>query len=251
MELRFRLALVTGAGAGLGRVLALALGRAGASVLVVDRDRDAAAETAELVRAARVQTWSLQADVCEESDLRMLAGRARDLGGVDLLVNNAGGWTPDAQFPDAPLEEWSRTLDLNLRAPMALTQAFLAGLDERRGRTDGTPAAVNIASSAGLGHDGYGSPEYAAAKAGLIRFTTALGDPATAARARVMALVPGWIGLERAERQWAGLTEHERTGLAPLIPPAEVARAVLGLLAHGSAGSVLELVGGREPRELG
>ena len=246
MELRYRLAVVTGAGGGLGREIAVALSRAGAAVLSVDVDASTAEETAELVRTARVGSWSLQADLTEELELQMVAARARDLGGMDVLVNNAGGWTPgDQQWPQAPVEHWSRTLDLDLRAPMRLTQLFLEGLAERRGRRDGSPAVVSIGSSAGSEPGPYGSPEYAAAKAGLARFTTSLGDPAVTSGARVMAVVPGWIGLERAERQWGVLTAYERVGLPALIPPATVTRTVLDLLRNGAAGQVVELVGER------
>jgi 3-oxoacyl-[acyl-carrier protein] reductase len=241
VEIRYALAVVTGAGDGLGREIALALARRGVAVLVADRDLPAAEATVDRVRAHRVGGWSFECDVTEEDDVRALARRARDLGGADVLVNNAGGWTAGDQFPAAPYDAWSRTLDLNLRAPMLLIQLFLEGLDERRGPR-GAAAVVNVSSSAALGVDGYESPEYAAAKAGLIRLTTALADPATAGRARVMAVVPGWIGLPRAQAEWAALTDEERARVDPLVPPAEVARAVVDLVAHGRPGQVVELL---------
>jgi 3-oxoacyl-[acyl-carrier protein] reductase len=244
VDIRYSLALVTGAGAGLGREIAVALARLGAAVVVADRDLVAAESTAEEVRRARVRGWAVAADLAEEADVRLLAARVRDLGGADVLVNNAGGWTPGAdQFPHAPDEAWSRTLDLNLRSPMLLTRLFLDGLDERRGRRQ-VGAVVNVASSAGVGTAGYGSPEYAAAKAGLVRLTTALGDPETAARARVTAVVPGWIGLPRAHEQWAEMSADERAASGPPVPPADVVRAVVDLVTRGRPGEVVELLGG-------
>ncbi|HET9422811.1 MAG TPA: SDR family oxidoreductase [Nocardioides sp.] len=242
MELRYLLAVVTGAGAGLGREIAIALSRAGAAVLVVDRDLDTAEETASMVRRARVHAWALRADLTLESDVRLVADRARDLGGADLLVNNAGGWMPGEQYPAAPYETWSRALALNLTAPMQLTQLVLAEAANRPDRRPGTPAVVNVASSAALGPTPYASPEYAAAKAGLVRLTSALADP-EAAGGRVTAVVPGWIGLPRAEREWSELTEAERAGLPSLIPPAEVTRTVLDLLSRGEPGTVVEILG--------
>jgi 3-oxoacyl-[acyl-carrier protein] reductase len=240
MEIRYSLALVTGAGGGLGREVAIALARLGAAVVVADRDLVAAQTTLVDVLAARVRGWAVQADLADETDVRMLAARIRDLGGADVLVNNAGGWTEDdQQFPHAPDEAWSRTLDLNLRSPMLLTRLFLDDLDERRGPRRHA-AVVNVASSAGIGSGPYGSPEYAAAKAGLVRLTTSLGDPDTAARARVMAVVPGWIGLPRAQRQWAELPPEERS---PLVPTVEVVRAIVDLVTRGQAGQVVELLG--------
>ncbi|GAA4709355.1 SDR family oxidoreductase [Nocardioides conyzicola] len=246
MEIRYTLAVVTGAGGGLGREIAVALSRLGAAVVVADRDVAAAQETVDLVCAARVRGWAVQADLAQEDDVRLLAARVRDLGGADVLVNNAGGWTEGAeQYPAAPDEAWSRTLDLNLRSPMLLTRLFLDDLDARRGRRQ-VGAVVNVGSSAGVGRDGYGSPEYAAAKAGLVRLTTALGDPETARRARVMAVVPGWIGLPRAHEQWAALTEEERAGLS-LVEPADVVRVVMDLLLRGAAGEVVEILDGTQP----
>jgi NAD(P)-dependent dehydrogenase (short-subunit alcohol dehydrogenase family) len=240
VDLRDALAVVTGAGSGLGRELAIGLSRRGAAVLVADRDLAAAEETAALATTASAPATAFRCDLAEEAEVRLLAARAEELGGADVLVNNAGGWTEGgAQYPLAPALAWSRTLDLDLRAPMLLSQLFLDGLD-RMGR--GRPGAVvNIASSAALGSEAYGSPEYAASKAGLVRFTTALGDPVTAARARVMAVVPGWIGLPRAHEEWAALSEEERDGLPPLIPPEDVVQAVIDLLEGGRPGAVVEL----------
>lgn len=247
MDLRFGLAVVTGGGGGLGREIAVGLARVGAAVLVVDRDAEAAARTAELVATSRTRGWALQADLRHESDLVMVAARALDLGGADMLVNNAGGWTPGEQYPAAEPAAWSATLDLNLRAPMRLTQLFCDGVPLRRGVRRGEPGAVvNIASSAALPEEdgsGYGSPEYAAAKAGLVRFTTAMARPDVAALARVTAVVPGWIGLERAHDEWASLSEARRAALPPLVPPSEVVGAVLALLARGRPGEVVELLG--------
>lgn len=245
MDLRWRLAVITGAGSGLGQEIALRLGRVGAGVLVTDRDAGAAEETAALVRECRVEAWPMTVDVCEDADLRLLARRAHDLGGADLLVNNAGGWTEGgAQYPDADPAAWSRTLDVNLRAPMLLTQLFLDGLDQRRGRRDERGAVVNVASSAGVETGGYGSPEYAATKAGLVRFTTAMARPEVASRARVTCVVPGWVGLPRALEQWARLPPEEQERTGPLVPPGEVAGAVVDLLERGEPGAVVEMLGG-------
>lgn len=243
MELRYRLALVTGAGGGLGREIAVALGRLGCALLVVDRDPRAAAETVAEVERSRVRAWACQADLSLDADVRMVADRARDLGGADLLVNNAGGWTSGAQWPEAADEEWSRTLDLNLRTPMLLTQLFVATAEavDAVSRRSGTPGVVNVGSSAGIETDGYASPEYAAAKAGLVRFTRSLSEPVGARGVRVMAVVPGWIGLPRAHEEWAALSAEEQASRPALVPTATVCRAVVDLLARGHPGQVVEL----------
>lgn len=125
MDLRYRLAVVTDAGAGLGREVAVALSRVGAAVLCVDRDLTAADETTALVERARVKAWALQADPADEDDLRLLADRARDLGGMDLLVILGSSAAPARR----------------------LTQLFADGLAERHGRSDGSPAVVRVCGS--------------------------------------------------------------------------------------------------------
>jgi len=82
-------------------------------------------------------------------------------GGADVLDNNAGGWSlGGAQFPDAEPARWRAAIELDLVAPMELTQLLLPGL----GRGGG--AVVNIASSADVESGAYGSPHYAAARPG-------------------------------------------------------------------------------------
>ncbi|MBS45485.1 MAG: hypothetical protein CMH83_20400 [Nocardioides sp.] len=127
MHLRWRLAVVTGAGAGVGREVALRLARAGAGVLVVDPDLAAADAVAAECATHRVKAWTVQADLRADraaDDVRLLAARAKDLGGADLLVCRA--------------EEAD-----------ALLAWFAAGLTTRRGRRDAPGVAVVV----GAWHD--------------------------------------------------------------------------------------------------
>lgn len=95
MELRYALAVVTGAGNGPGRDVAVALSRRGAAVLAVDPDLAAAEETVALVRRARVTGWAHQGGTDDETDVRLVAARALDLGGADVLVDASPGAASD------------------------------------------------------------------------------------------------------------------------------------------------------------
>jgi NAD(P)-dependent dehydrogenase (short-subunit alcohol dehydrogenase family) len=205
MDLRYRLAVVTGAGGVPGREIAVALSRVGAAVLSTDPDLAAVEKTAAIVRAARVRAWALQVDVTVDADLQMLAARAHDLGGMDLLVTCGAG----------------------LPAQRRLTRLFIEGLSQRRGRRDGSPAAVNVARVTCSGQESARSPEDAGSEPGLVRFTGSVAEPSSAAGARVMAVVPG----PASEQGAAGSR------------PDEVARVVVELLSRGAPGEVVELVG--------
>ncbi|MEU4419692.1 SDR family oxidoreductase [Actinoplanes sp. NPDC024001] len=235
-------AIVTGGGDGLGRELALGLAQAGYGVVVADVDEQAAQACAALIAAHRTPVRALAADVRKPEDLDRIVAAAQELGGPHVLVNNAGGWTPGQQYPRAAAADWAATIDLNLIAPMLLSQLVLEPM-----RARGGGAIVNIASSAGIGHGAYGSPEYGAAKAGLIRFTASLAGLADSHGIRMMGVAPDWIGLSRAVDQWHRLSEPERAASRPLIPPAEVVAAVLDLIHRGAAGTVVEMWGGDQP----
>jgi NAD(P)-dependent dehydrogenase (short-subunit alcohol dehydrogenase family) len=230
MEIEGRAAVVTGAAVGTGRAIALALAAAGADVVGSDIDDEGGMQT---VAEADGRMSFLRADMTVPDEVRRLITSTKP----QILVNNAGGGGHiPPHFPEATAEQWGATLDLNLRGPMLATQLALEHM-----RRAGAGAVVNVASTAGLGLEPYQSPEYGAAKAGLIRFTTALGE---LEGARVNCVVPDWVATER-------LTEAERAATPPPIPLADVAAAVLQLIADDTlTGRALVLWRGEAPRLL-
>jgi NAD(P)-dependent dehydrogenase (short-subunit alcohol dehydrogenase family) len=225
VELGGRTALVTGAGAGIGRAVALALAREGASVVAVDLDEDAARESVELAGSGK----ALRADVANDDELRAAFAAA---GRLDVLVNNAGG-VSSPYFPDAPLERWSAVLDVNLRATMLGIQL---ALDTMRGRGG---AIVNVSSIAGVGSAAHRAPEYAAAKAAVVRLTAALA-PLAEHGVRVNCICPDFVDTPAARRSLDRATPKERAAAPPLVPAERVADAILGLVQDDTlAGRVL------------
>jgi NAD(P)-dependent dehydrogenase (short-subunit alcohol dehydrogenase family) len=190
-------ALVTGGAAGAGRAIAERLRAEGYAVVVADVDGDP------------------PIDVTDAGQLTRAIEAARPA----VLVNNAGGGGHvPPHYPEAGPDEWGFWLDLNLRAPMLATQVALRL---------GAKAVVNIASSAGAQTGKHVSPEYAASKAGLIRFVTALDDP------RVSCLIPDWILTERAQRELDAMTPEQHAAAPAPIPLDVLAGAVLQLIARG------------------
>jgi NAD(P)-dependent dehydrogenase (short-subunit alcohol dehydrogenase family) len=194
--------------------------------VVADIDREQGERTAHEIGGRFVR-----ADMGSPDDITALIADAEP----QVLVNNAGGGGHvPPHFPEAGADEWGATLDLNLRGPMLATQLSLEPM-----RRQGGGAVVNIASSAGLGTEPHVSPEYGAAKAGLIRFTTTLGNlPGV----RVNCVAPGWIRTERAEEELARMSPREKAAAPTPIPLGTVADAVVELIRDdGRRGHVVVL----------
>ncbi len=150
---------MSGGSAGIGRAVASRLAAEGATVLIADRDAVAGQETARQLGAAFVAVDLSRLDEVPV----MIAAAVRALGGLDVLVNNVGGVVKPG-YPAAPADHWMRMLDLNLRGVMLSTQLAIEAMGQGG-------AIVNIASTAGLGYGVHAIPEYAIAKAGVIRLT--------------------------------------------------------------------------------
>ena len=218
---------MTGAGAaGTGRAIARALAERGAAVVVNDLDEEGGAKTVQLIEADGGKAGFVRADMTREDEIRAAVQYAADtFGGLDILVNNAGG-TPWPHFPDAPLEHWSRTLDLNLRGPMLAIQLALPEMRKRGGG-----AVVNISSVAGIGWQPHGSPEYAAAKAGLARLTATLAPLAERDRVRVNCIVPNWIGTLEVLAEIEAMSPEERAEVPTVLTkPEEIAEFAVELI---------------------
>jgi NAD(P)-dependent dehydrogenase (short-subunit alcohol dehydrogenase family) len=236
VEIRGKTAVVTGGARGIGRAIVERLTEEGANVLVADLESPDG--------AAFVRT-----DVTREEDVeQMIAEAERRFGGLDILVNNAGGYR-EPLFPDGPIEHWTRNLDLNLRSAM-LGIHFAVGSMAKRGGG----AIVNIASTAGLSLAPHPGPEYAIAKAGVMRLTACLA-PLGERGIRVNCVCPHTAATEAVRREVDQLRREGRE-LPPalagvLLEPEEVAAAVVELIGDETlAGRIMLCVGGERARLL-
>jgi len=222
VELSGCAALVTGGASGIGAAIAADLRVSGARVVVADR-----------VEA------EIPVDLSRPGSARRMVEEAVErLGGLDLLVNNAGGYSPPT-YPEN--DDWRTPLELNLLAVMEAIKQALPSLARRPG------CVVNLASSAGQRTDAYGGVEYAVAKAAVIRLTTALG---TVDGVRVNCLSPHTVATEAVLRALETRTLEEIAPPPPtLLALDEVVAGLRRLVEDDSlAGRVLTLVGGKQPR---
>jgi len=185
-------AIVTGAGTGIGRATVERLVEDGYKVALVGRRREPLEELDGVV---------VQADVGSPDDARRaFAESVEALGGVDLLVNNAGVGD-SGPAGDEPLETWERTLRTNLTGAFLMTQLALPHLLERRG------SIVNVASINGL-VAGAGWTSYCVSKAGLIMLAKCVAADYGRRGVRANSVCPGWIRTPMADADMDVLAER-------------------------------------------
>jgi len=214
-----RTTLVTGASRGIGPLIAAQIARQGGHVVLTGRSAaDLKAVAAELA-AEGADVSFIPADLTQPGAAQVLIQAIeRGHGGIDLLVNNAGG-DPLREFDTMTIEENLRTLQLNLIAPLALSRAALPGMLGR-----GRGHIVNISAMAGRVSFPY-TEVYAAAKDGLIGFTRVLRADYHARGVSASVLILGAI---RGAGQGQRMLEESGMKASGFMAPAEsVARAVV------------------------
>jgi 3-oxoacyl-[acyl-carrier protein] reductase len=230
MDLRDKVALVTGGGVGTGRAVAIELARAGCRVAVnYSRSRDEAEATADEIRSLGAAAITVQADVADDAAVRAMVERTtKELGRLDVLVNNAGvtSFIAHADLEGVKEEDWNRIIGVNLKGPFYAVRAAAPALRAVHG------AIVNVSSIAGVSGIGSSIP-YCASKAALNIMTVALAR-ALAPEIRVNAVAPGFIDTRWwKDRDGYEAVKHfatERTPLKKVCQPEDVAAVVLGLL---------------------
>src|SRR5690606_27094500 len=199
IELKGKKAIITGGGRGLGKAVALALAAEGVDIGITGRSADTLADTVAELRKLGVNAHYAAFSVDEGAAVQKgIAELADALGGVDILINNAGV----AQFgsvEDMPSEQWEQIIQTNLFGVYYAAKAIIPYLKQR-----GEGDIVNIASTAGL----KGAPNmsaYCASKAAVIAFSQSLMAELRKSNIRVFTLTPSTIATDMSIQ--GGLTD--------------------------------------------
>ena len=243
VELKDRVALVTGAGRGLGRAIAVALSGCGAAVACVDVDEASLAETVGAIRAAGGQSEPWTCDVTDAARVGQVVDEVvARWGRLDVLVNNAG-ITRDNLILRMKDEQWDAVLNINLRGTFLFTRAAArAVMKAPHGRI------INIASVSGM-MGNPGQANYSASKAGVIGLTRTVARELAGRGVTVNAVAPGFIATEMTAKLGPEVLEQIRKQipLGRLGEPHDVADAVLFLASDAAdfiTGHVLTVDGG-------
>ncbi|HAP93356.1 MAG TPA: beta-ketoacyl-ACP reductase [Desulfotomaculum sp.] len=243
MNIKDRVAIVTGSGSGIGKGIITLLAEKGAKVVVFDSNGDAASQAAQEIRQSGREAMAIQGDVTKSADVENLAQKTIEkYGCIDILVNNAGVLR-DNLILNMPEEDFDFVINVNLKGYWLVSKAVLKYMKEQQfGRI------VNISSRAWLGNAGQSN--YSASKGGVVSLTRVLALEFARFSITVNCIAPGFIdtpltlGLEPKIREIAFKSQ-----LTPIIgQPEDIAYATLFLVteeARWITGQVIHVDGGR------
>lgn len=222
-SLRNQIAVITGASSGIGQAVALSLAAAGVNTCLLGRKLATLEGVAKLARKTAPQVLCYQVDLAVDQDVRKIADLIQqDLGHVDMLIHSAGVISL-GRLESAPVEDFDRQFRVNVRAPYALTQAFLPLL-----RSDDGGQIVFINSSAGL-NAGPNVGQYAATKHALKAVADSLRHEVNGEGLRVLSIYPG----RTASPMQAAVFKMEGREYRPelLMQPEDIASIITNALA--------------------
>jgi 3-oxoacyl-[acyl-carrier protein] reductase len=243
MQLKDKVALITGAAQGIGKAIAIALAKEGANIVVSDINLDLATQTAKEIEGLGVKTMAIKTNVADLADVeKSVKEIVQALGRLDILVNNAG-ITKDNLLIRMKKEEWEAVIGVNLSGVFNCTQAVSSlMMKQRYGKI------ISIASIVGqMGN--FGQANYAASKGGVIAFTKTVARELASRNVTANAIAPGFIQTAMTDK----LSDEVKQKMMAQIPmgklgqPEDIASAVVFLASPAAdyiTGQVLAINGG-------
>ena len=243
MQLKGKVAIITGAAQGIGKEIARALAKEGADLAICDVNKEVLDKTRAELETCGVKVEALVVDVTNTTQVEEMVNKVLDkLSKVDILVNNAG-ITRDSLIMRMKESDWDLVLAVNLKGAFNCLKAVTRPmLKQRYGKI------VNVASIIGIMGNA-GQANYAASKAGIIGLTKSAAKELASRGINVNAVAPGFIKTAMTDK----LTEEQKQKMLDVIPlaklgePKDVADLVLFLVSDASSyitGEVIKVDGG-------
>jgi NAD(P)-dependent dehydrogenase (short-subunit alcohol dehydrogenase family) len=253
MRFRDKVALITAAASGIGRATVDIIGREGGTVCAVDNNKERLEATVAAITGAGGKAYPYQCNALEASQVdAVVADAAKRFGRIDILMNGVGGSTiiakPQAETDELTLADWQAIVDFNLNGTFLFTHAVIPVMKRQK-----AGKIVNIASIAGRGKSVASSSAYAAAKGGIIAFTTKLASELGPHGINVNAIAPSMTLTERIKPRWEQrppemrAADIERTPLRRMAEAKDQANVVAFLASSDSdfvTGLTIDVTGG-------
>jgi 3-oxoacyl-[acyl-carrier protein] reductase len=244
LQLRGKVAFVTGAAGGIGQETVRVFLEEGMRVAGADLDAGKAESSLKAAGGSAETIWSTSVNVTDEVSVNQaVRGAFEHFGAIDIVVNAAGIYKI-GELADVDPPAWDTMLDINLRGTFLVCRAALPHLIER-----GRGSIVNLASISGRTKSTLATPSYVASKAGVIGLTMALASQNAKHGVRVNAVAPGPVDTEMIR----GLPDDLKPGLIGTIPlgrlgtAREIAQAIAFLASEAAGfitGETLNINGG-------
>jgi len=244
MRLKNKIALITGSSKGIGKATALLFAKEGAKIVVnyFSSEKEAFAVVDEIKKIGS-DAIAIKCDVSKETDVKKMVQKIIDkFGKIDILVNNAG-IVFDVPFFDRSVEQWKKTLDVNLLGTFLCSKY----VSQQMLKTNGGKI-INISSTNGINSFSPAAMDYDSSKAGIIILTRDLAKE-LAPKIQVNSIAPGWVDTEMNKDLPKDFVEEEtaKIYLKRFAKPEEIAKAILFLASDEASyitGSILKVDGG-------
>jgi len=243
MDLKDKIAIVTGAAQGIGKVIALGLAKCGADIAVSDINEDSLSSAVKEIEALGRKAIAVKMDVSSLKDCEAMVKKTIDaFGKVDILINNAG-ITRDTVLLRMKEEQWDQVIQVNLKGTFNCTKAVIRSMFKQK-----SGKIINISSVTGaMGNAGQAN--YSASKAAVMGFTKSIAREYAHCGITVNAVAPGFIKTAMTD----AIPEKDRDAMISIIPakrlglPEDVADTVCFLasdMANYITGQVIHINGG-------
>ena len=209
LQLKDKVALVTGSGRGLGRAMAMGLAIEGADIVInYNKSKEAAQQVKKEIEKIGRKALLIKADVSKKDEVKKMVATTLDtFGTIDILVNNAG-ILPKTLVADMSEESWDRTIDTNLKGVFLCSQAVIPIMMKKR-----SGKIISMTSGRGVAGQSQGA-HYAASKGGIIAFTKSLAAELGPYEINVNAIAPGATNTD----MWRGSKTQEEIDAQLKIP---------------------------------
>jgi len=243
MDIKGKVALITGSAQGIGRAVAILLAKRGADIVVSDMNTEKAGEVAKEIEDLGRKCIVTKTDVADSKDVeRMVKRTIEEFGRIDILINNAG-IVKDSLLLRMKEESWDKVLNVNLKGTFNCTKAAVRYMAKQR-----SGKIVNISSVAGV-MGNVGQANYSASKAGVIGFTKTIAREFASRGINVNAIAPGFIDTAMTQ----ALPDNIKEDLKGQIPaerlgtPEDIAETAFFLVSDAAGyitGQVINVNGG-------